>query len=151
MFLRTAAKAAMEVTMRKLIEVLAIVAALAISGSAKAQAVSELNSMMEASFPPVEQLTARSDYTLFMKKSVPEALRRLALRKLWLLDPVFAYRDRLINYDDDYTFVTVITMGDTIYKVGRGLLDDDEPELAVASVERMHARKIGTIEEAAKY
>jgi hypothetical protein len=86
-----------------------------------------------------------------MKKSVPEALRRLALRKLWLLDPVFAYRDRLINYDDDYTFVTVITMGDTIYKVGRGLLDDDEPELAVASGERMHARKIGTIEEAAKY
>lgn len=44
-----------------------------------------------ASLPPVESLTAESDFTAFLRKEVPEALKRAALRKAWALDP--AIRD----------------------------------------------------------
>jgi hypothetical protein len=44
-----------------------------------------------ASLPPVESLTAESDFTAFLRKEVPEALKRAALRRAWALDP--AIRD----------------------------------------------------------
>ena len=83
--------------------------------------------LTEADLPSIERLTAQSDYTVFLKKNVPEALRRRALRKLWVSDPVLANLDGLNDYDDDYTIVTAMTMNDTSYKLGRGLLGDDEP------------------------
>ena len=84
--------------------------------------------LAEADLPPIEELTAGSDYTVFLKKNVPEMLRRRALRKLWVSDPVLANLDGLNDYDDDYTIVHAMTMDDTIYKVGRGFLTD-EPEV----------------------
>jgi hypothetical protein len=33
----------------------------------------------------VSALTAESDFTVFMRKDVPEAVRRAALRRLWVL------------------------------------------------------------------
>jgi hypothetical protein len=44
-----------------------------------------------ASLPSIESLTAESDFAAFLRKEVPEALRRAALRKAWALDP--AIRD----------------------------------------------------------
>ena len=44
-----------------------------------------------ASLPPVESLTIESDITAFLRKGVPEALKRAALRRAWSLDP--AIRD----------------------------------------------------------
>lgn len=44
-----------------------------------------------ASLPPLESLTLESDFTAFLRKEVPEALKRAALRKAWALDP--AIRD----------------------------------------------------------
>lgn len=44
-----------------------------------------------ASLPPIESLTAESDFTAFLRKGVPAALRHAALRKAWSLDP--AIRD----------------------------------------------------------
>lgn len=41
--------------------------------------------------PRLEDLTAESDLTAFLKKGVPSALRNAALRKIWSLDP--AIRD----------------------------------------------------------
>ena len=79
--------------------------------------------------PSIESLTAQSDYTVFLRKSVPEALRRAALRKLWVSDPMLANLDGLNDYDDDYNIVhTAMTMDETSYKVGRGYLDEVEPE-----------------------
>jgi hypothetical protein len=37
--------------------------------------------------PKLEELTAESDITGFLQKGVPEALQKLALRKMWSLDP----------------------------------------------------------------
>lgn len=44
-----------------------------------------------ASLPPVESLTIESDITAFLRKGVPEALKRAALRRAWSVDP--AIRD----------------------------------------------------------
>jgi hypothetical protein len=44
-----------------------------------------------ASLPPIESLTAESDFAAFLRKGVPAALRHAALRKAWSLDP--AIRD----------------------------------------------------------
>ncbi len=43
-----------------------------------------------ASLPSIDSLTAASDFTAFLQKGVPEALRRAALRKAWSLDPVIS-------------------------------------------------------------
>jgi len=37
--------------------------------------------------PSIDDLTADSDITGFLRKGVPEALQRLALRRMWSLDP----------------------------------------------------------------
>lgn len=41
--------------------------------------------------PAIDSLTSASDFAAFLRKEVPEALRRAALRKAWALDP--AIRD----------------------------------------------------------
>ncbi len=82
-----------------------------------------------ASLTPVEELTAESDYTQFLADGVPQALRNAALRKLWASDPVFAVLDGLNDYDEDFNLTDrIISAADTNYKVGRGFLDDAEPE-----------------------
>jgi Protein of unknown function (DUF3306) len=80
--------------------------------------------------PPIEALTFQSDYTAFMAKNVPEALRRAALRKLWQSDPVLANLDGLNDYDEDYHLVdTSITAAQTAYKVGKGYLEEVASQL----------------------
>ncbi|MDP6515708.1 MAG: DUF3306 domain-containing protein, partial [Alphaproteobacteria bacterium] len=72
--------------------------------------------------PPVESLTADSDYTPFLRHGVPDELRRLALRKLWRTDPVLANLDGLNDYDEDFTGGTLGAVVATAYKVGKGMI-----------------------------
>ena len=37
--------------------------------------------------PPIDSLTATSDYSRFMQPDVPHAVRAAALARLWVLDP----------------------------------------------------------------
>src|SRR3546814_5093193 len=43
--------------------------------------------------PSLENPTAESDLTAFLREGVPESLKKAALRKMWLLDP--AIRDHV--------------------------------------------------------
>ena len=82
-----------------------------------------------ADLPDIESLTADSDFSVFMREGVPEELRRLALRKLWLSDPVLANLDGLNDYDEDFSLVgTVVEKVTTAYKAGRGYLEEGEGE-----------------------
>lgn len=79
------------------------------------------------SLPDPETLTAESDFSVFMRDGVPEDLRRIALRRLWRLDPVLANVDGLVDYGEDFTDAgTVIEGMKTAYRVGKGLLTDAE-------------------------
>jgi hypothetical protein len=55
-----------------------------------------------ASLPPIETLTAESDFSLFLRPGVPAALRSAALRRMWSLDP--AIRDYIgpVEYQWDF-------------------------------------------------
>ncbi len=77
--------------------------------------------------PPVESLTAESDFTPFLRAGVPEDLHRQALRKLWTSDPIFANDDGLKDYAGDYTGLFSGTgVIKTAYRVGKGFLDAAE-------------------------
>ena len=57
-----------------------------------------------ATRPPIESLGPGSDYTVFLKKGVPEALRLAALRKAWMSDPFIRdFRSPAIDYGWDFT------------------------------------------------
>lgn len=58
--------------------------------------------LTDEDMPPIESLTADSDYTGFMSPKVSETLRRLALRKLFH-GAEFNICDGLDDYDGDYT------------------------------------------------
>jgi len=58
-----------------------------------------------AELPDIDTLDKDSDYTVFLRDGVPEALRQRALRKLWLSDPVLANLDGLNDYDDDFAAI----------------------------------------------
>ncbi|WP_193371004.1 DUF3306 domain-containing protein [Pelagibius marinus] len=97
-----------------------------------------------ADLPDIDSLDAGSDFTVFLKDGVPDALRRRALRKLWRLDPVFGHLDRLNDYDLDYTNAGTVVEGlKTIYQVGKGMVlgeeedkeEADKPEEAAAGEE----------------
>jgi hypothetical protein len=47
----------------------------------------ELDAEVVEPLPRVEDLTAESDVTAFLKKGVPMALKQAALRRIWSLDP----------------------------------------------------------------
>jgi len=73
--------------------------------------------------PPVDSLTAESDFTPFLRTGVPEDLHRQALRKLWASDPIYANDDGLKDYADDYTGLFKGGAVKTLYRVGKGFLD----------------------------
>ncbi|CBS90783.1 DUF3306 domain-containing protein [Azospirillum lipoferum] len=52
--------------------------------------------------PSLDSLNAGSDYTGFLRKEVPEELRRQALRKAWASDPAIAGFRGFAEYDWDY-------------------------------------------------
>jgi hypothetical protein len=76
--------------------------------------------------PPLETLTAESDYSVFMQEGVPEETRLAALRKLWTSDPVLAAQDPLDFQNLDFTFPEVPEVVKTAYVVGKGFLDAAE-------------------------
>ncbi len=83
-----------------------------------------------SALPPIEGLNFQSDYTVFLAKNVPETLRRAALRKLWVSDPVLANLDGLNDYCEDLNIVdTPITLAQTSYRVGKGYFDEAEEKL----------------------
>ncbi len=92
-----------------------------------------------AALPPIDELTTDSDFTPFLDRRVPAALRRAALRKLWNSDPIFANLDGLNDYDDDFRTLGVGQMVRTAYEVGKGFVkavekiaEEEEPKTAEA-------------------
>lgn len=74
--------------------------------------------------PDPENIELGTDITGFMRKEIPEFLRRKALRGLWRSNPVLAVLDGLNDYDEDFTDAGATIKGaKTLYKVGQGLID----------------------------
>ena len=71
--------------------------------------------------PDPEALTAEDGVGAFMRRGVPARLRRLALRRLWRVNPGIVAHDGLTDYAEDYTdAATVVANLKTVFEVGRG-------------------------------
>jgi len=77
----------------------------------------------ELGLPDPDTLGKDDDFTAFLAKTVPERLRRRALRKLWLSNPVLANLDGLNDYDENFRDTAKTgQVVKTLYEVGRGYL-----------------------------
>ncbi|MFT4818832.1 MAG: hypothetical protein ACI8SG_000133 [Marinobacter psychrophilus] len=88
------------------------------------EAMPELEVLEKYGLPDPDAIELGTDITGFMRKEIPELLRRKALRALWKSNPVLAVLDGLNDYDEDFTdAATAGTAVKTLYKVGQGLID----------------------------
>lgn len=86
--------------------------------------------------PDPDSLGLGDDFTAFMSRAVPERIRRRALRRLWLSNPVLANLDGLLDYNDDYTDkACVVENMKTTYQVGKGMLAHVEEMARQAALE----------------
>ncbi len=85
-------------------------AALPVVASSTAEAA-EIDERTDADMPPLESLSADSDFTGFLSPKVSESLRRAALRKLFHSEG-FNVIDELDDYAEDFT--TFEALGDII-------------------------------------
>ena len=88
------------------------------------ETLSEQELLEKYGLPDPASIELGTDITGFMRKEIPEFLRRKALRGLWKSNPVLAVLDGLNDYDEDYTLAS--TAGQTVsslYRVGEGLVD----------------------------
>ncbi len=73
--------------------------------------------------PNPDELETGDDFSKFMASAVPERLRRRALRKLWLSNPLLANVDGLVDYGEDFTDSALAVENlQTAYQVGKGML-----------------------------
>ena len=79
--------------------------------------------LAENGLPEPETLGLGDDFAAFMKAGVPAALKRRALRRLWVSNPVLANLDGLNDYDGDLRDIAASAAGITTdYQVGRGFM-----------------------------
>lgn len=93
-----------------------------------------------ATLPPMETLTADSDFAPFMSGKVPEFIRRKALRVLYQSHPILGFRDGLNEYDLDYNVIDTLidATTQTSYKIGEGqeeALEKEDTEESEAAVD----------------
>ena len=94
---------------------------------------SDAELLEELGLPDPETLTQGDDFAAFMGKHIPEHLRRRALRRLWVSNPVLANLDGLLDHAEDFS--DAATSAGTVasaYRVGRGMLKHIEALAASA-------------------
>ncbi len=85
--------------------------------------------------PNPDDMQAGDDFSAFMKEAVPAALRNRALKRLWTSNPVLANVDMLVDYGEDFTAAAdPVGIVKTIYRVGKGMLPDEDDVVEVAAV-----------------
>ena len=89
---------------------------------ARLERMSDEEVLRELDLPDPESLAEGDDFSVFLKRTVPERIRLRALRRLWTTNPVLANLDGLIEYGEDFTdAATVIENLQTAYRVGEGM------------------------------
>ncbi|WP_422049297.1 DUF3306 domain-containing protein [Shimia sp.] len=103
--------------------------------------------LAELELPDPDEMEQGDDFSVFLAKAVPERIRRRALRKLWLTNPVLANLDELVDYGEDFTDSAMVIEGmQTAYQVGKGMLKHVE-EMARQAAEK-EAAEVNSLAEA---
>jgi Protein of unknown function (DUF3306) len=93
--------------------------------------------------PPVDQLTPESDYSGFMHPKVEDALRRVALKKLFRGDPHFNLPDPFEAYSGDWTGGEPISeeMLATLNQAKQLIFSEEEKKEEVAAQDKPEDKK----------
>ncbi|UUP15698.1 hypothetical protein NTH_00136 [Nitratireductor thuwali] len=75
----------------------------------------------------IDSLEKGDDFSLFLKRGVPTALRTKALRRLWQSNPLLANLDGLNDYDTDFNDPAHNTYS-SLWQAGRGFLSKSEQQ-----------------------
>ena len=95
----------------------------------------EAEVLRKLDLPPPETLQAGDDFSGFLRKGVPDQIRRRALRLLWRSNPILANVDGLVDYGEDFTdAATVVENLQTVFVVGHGARPIETEEEAPAEV-----------------
>ena len=101
----------------------------------------------ELDLPDPDTLVMGDDFSVFMSKTVPDRIRRRALRILWRSNPVLANVDMLVDYGEDFTDAAMAVENiQTTYQVGKGMLKHVQ-EMARQAEERENPTKPEVLEE----
>ena len=101
----------------------------------------------ELDLPDPDTLVMGDDFSVFMSKTVPDRIRRRALRTLWRSNPVLANVDMLVDYGDDFTDAAMAVENiQTAYQVGKGMLKHVQ-EMARQAEERENPTEPEVLEE----
>ena len=85
--------------------------------------------LKQLNLPDPEKMKAGDNFKNFLKKNVPEHLKKKALRKLWLTNPILANLDGMNEYDEDFTIATsALEEFATNYVVGKGFKGQFKPQ-----------------------
>ena len=82
--------------------------------------------------PSLDNLNSDSDFTRFLQSDVPASIKKAALRKLWLSDPVLANVDGLNDYDENFATMGLGKLVKTAYQVGAGMVEQIEKSESTA-------------------
>ncbi|UOM35269.1 DUF3306 domain-containing protein [Acuticoccus sp. I52.16.1] len=83
-----------------------------------------------------ETLGPGADFSAYLARTVPAALRRRAMRLLWRSNPVFANLDGLVDYDQDFTDAAASPgIVESAYQALRGYAKADPPPEAPPAAE----------------
>ena len=93
------------------------------------EGLSDTEILEKLKLPDPETMKAGDDFKVFLTKTVPEHIKKRALRKLWVSNPVLANLDGMNEYDDDFTLATsALEEFATNYVVGKGFRGQFKPE-----------------------
>ena len=97
--------------------------------------------------PDPNKIKKEEDLNVFFKKSIPDRLKKIAMRRLWRINPIISFADSEINdYADDFTdAANVVDDLQTSYIVGQGYLKpniEKEPETLEEDTDEIKTKKI---------
>lgn len=94
----------------------------------------------------LDTINEESDLSVFMKRGVPDELKKQALSILWRSNPIFANIDGLNDYDQDFGDKGLnMKVFKSAWQAGRGYLKEIEEKLEVVSKED-EAKEVDTQE-----
>lgn len=99
--------------------------------------------------PPVDELTAESDFRPFLQAGVPAELRAQALRKLWQSDPTLAAMDPLDLHNLDYSLPPVGEAVATAWQIGCGFAKEVERVMSHTSKVLEKSKETSQLSDAA--
>lgn len=108
------------------------------------QRLEKLNALTDEDMPDVETLNEDSDYSGFMSKNVSEALRKMALQKLFH-GKSYNITDGLDEYDGNYTSFDKLDPN-TITCDMKHLLQVEAKKLLLAEKEKEEAESLALVE-----